>query len=694
MADMLPESKIEILKRMVLARAVDNELKRLFLSSEVDFEGKPYQGKGFRSLGQEAICAAAWALKHGREYRKSGDYSGDVIAPLIRDLALVLAFIDDDPLPPLNGQIGKMAPPSFGKDLSQGDLSRGVFPPGAPLAMPTNALIGMAWAMKNRKEDRICVSLCGDGATSLGEWHEAINLASVQKLPMIFCIQDNNTALSVPRCQQTAVKRFAEKALGYGMDGVTIDGNDPDAIADAFSWGRRQALSSGPVLIELLTMRMCGHAHHDDMVYLGYDPKPAMEYPPLKSKGYADQELYTKFQKKDPIYSYNERLVLEGICSEGNLDDYIKEAEEKVDVAKSKLLSMEWPKADEKSRAVYHNPTTIFSGEEKPQAPFSREGSTYLEAIAQAIGDAMNEDSHVYVFGEDVGAPYGNAFMMFRGVMQGLEERFCNTPISESAIVGLALGASLERFKPIAEMQFNDFSASGFNQIVNGVAKFFYRNGHNLPLVIRMPWGGLRHAGPYHSQDTSPWYYRTPGLKIVSPSTPIDAYGLLRSAIKDPDPVLFYEHIALYRDPKIRQAMPEKCPEIPIGKARVCIWGNKLTILSYGAYVHKILEIVLENQIDAEVIDLRTLQPLDWSTIQRSVQKTSRILLAGEDSKTGSILESISSKIGDELFEYLDAPVRVLGALDTPVPYAPSLEADYLVSSGSIYRNIIELIDW
>lgn len=694
--------RLEFLRRMVLARCVDNELKRLFLSSEVLFEGKGFQGKGFRSLGQEAICAAAWALKYGESYVDSDGYSGDIVAPLIRDLALVLAFIGDDPLPPLNGQIGKDTMPSFGKDLNQGDLSRGVFPPGAPLAMPTNALIGMAWAMKQKREDRICVSLSGDGATSLGEWHEAINVAAVQKLPMIFCIQDNQTALSVPRHQQSAVGRFAQKAAGYGMDSVTVDGNDPDAISKAFVWGRDKAISAGPVLIELLTMRMCGHAHHDDMLYLGYDPKPAMAYPPLKAGGYANKALYQEFQQKDPIFSYHHRLVGEGICQEGDLSTFIEASAQKVAQAKDKIVKMPWPVACKKSRAVYINgpepsqnpaypPTGSISS---TLVPMEREGSTYLEAIAKAVGDAMKQDSGVYMFGEDVGAPYGNAFMMFRGVMEGLEDRFVNTPISESAIVGLALGSSLEGFKPIAEMQFNDFVACGFNQIVNGIAKFFYRNGVNLPLVIRMPWGGLRHAGPYHSQDTSPWFYRTPGLKIVAPSTPLDAYGLMRAAIDDPDPVMFYEHINLYRDPKIKQIISNVIPEVQIGEAKMVHRGNGITIITYGAYVHRILKIVLKDQLDVELIDLRTLQPLDWNCIEGSIRKTSRVLLAGEDTKTGSILESVASQISDRLFDCLDAPVRVLGALDTPVPYSPSLEADYLLSSKAIRQTISDLMNW
>jgi pyruvate/2-oxoglutarate/acetoin dehydrogenase E1 component len=266
--------------------------------------------------------------------------------------------------------------------------------------------------------------------------------------------------------------------------------------------------------------------------------------------------------------------------------------------------------------------------------------------------------------------------------------RFINTPISENAIIGSSVGMALEGLLPIAEMQFNDFVASGFNQLVNNAAKFRYRTGTPAPFILRMPYGGLRRAGPYHSQDTSAWFYRTPGLNIAVPSTPSDARALLHAATRSLDPVLFYEHIALYRDPSLREELSGD--PIEFGQAALRKTGSALSVISYGAYVHRAMHAL--NSVDCDVIDLRTLVPLDFDTIFHSVQKTGRVLLVGEDSKRGSVLESIASQIGEQLFDHLDAPVRVLGSQNTPVPYSPPLEDAYLVSELDIQQAAIDLI--
>ncbi|MES2503678.1 MAG: transketolase C-terminal domain-containing protein [Myxococcota bacterium] len=313
---------------------------------------------------------------------------------------------------------------------------------------------------------------------------------------------------------------------------------------------------------------------------------------------------------------------------------------------------------------------------------------TYLEAIALGIQEILEQNPKAYVLGEDVAPPYGNVFMLFKAMPQALWPRFINTPISENAIIGACVGMALEGLLPIAEMQFNDFVASGFNQLVNNAAKARYRLGKPAPFILRMPWGGLRHAGPFHSQDTSAWFYRTPGLKVVAPSTPSDARALLHAASREQDPVLYYEHIALYRDPSLREDLSDE--PVELGKAAIRKAGSKLTVISYGAYVHRVLKTLSE--LDCEILDLRTLVPLDFEAIAQSIRKTGRVLLVGEDTKRGSVLESIGSQIAENLFEQLDAPICVLGSKDTPVPYSPALEADYLTSNEAIYEEAIRLM--
>jgi 2-oxoisovalerate dehydrogenase E1 component beta subunit len=296
----------------------------------------------------------------------------------------------------------------------------------------------------------------------------------------------------------------------------------------------------------------------------------------------------------------------------------------------------------------------------------------------------------VFVYGEDVGGKYGNAFLLLRPLLREFGDRILNSPLAEGGVLGVCVGAALAGQRPIGEIQFNDFVATGFNQLVNNAAKIRYRWGADVPMVVRMPWGGLRHAGPYHSQNTEAWFYRTAGLKIVVPSTPHDARALLASAVADPDPVLYYEHIALYREPRIRQALSDSAPEpVPIGRAALRRAGDDLAIVSYGAYVHvslRVAERLSADGIEASVLDLRTLVPLDRDALLGVSRHCHRVLIVHEDSRTGGIGESLAAIIQEEAFESLDAPVRIIGALDTPVPYSPPLEEFYLPSEAQIER--------
>jgi 2-oxoisovalerate dehydrogenase E1 component beta subunit len=304
----------------------------------------------------------------------------------------------------------------------------------------------------------------------------------------------------------------------------------------------------------------------------------------------------------------------------------------------------------------------------------------------------------VFVYGQDVGGQYGNAFLLLRPLLAEFGDRILNSPLAEGAVLGVAVGAALAGQRPIAEMQFNDFVATGFNQLVNNAAKIRYRWAGSVPMVARMPWGGLRHAGPYHSQNTEPWFYRTPGLKIVVPSTPADARALMAAAVADPDPVLYYEHIALYREPRVKQVLDDRAPEpLPIGRAALRRAGDDLALISYGAYVHvamRVAERLALDGIEASVLDLRTLAPLDRDAVLRLARHCSRVMVVHEDSRTGGIGESIAAIIQEEAFDSLDAPVRIIGALDTPVPYSPPLEHAFLPQEEEIERAARKLMEY
>jgi 2-oxoisovalerate dehydrogenase E1 component len=702
-ASLTDENRVEILRGMILTRAVDNRLKQFFLGGEVRWGAGAFQGKGFRSLGQEAIYAAAIHLRRGDTYRgENGEWLGDVVAPLIRDLGVALAMrpAAEAVRMVLSAQMAKAGPPMNGKDLHIGDLSHGILPAAAPLAIPSLTVSGLAMAFSLQRTERVAVSFIGEGGSSLGEWHEAINLCAARRLPAIFCIQNNQTALSTPVTDQSSVRVFAEKARGYGIPGLTVDGTDPEGIAAAFGWAAERArIGLGPTLVELVAMRMCGHAHHDDMLYLGKEPPASWDYPELTEAGYANREAWSYWSQRDPIPNYARRLAERGVIAKNDLERFRSEAAELVESEARRVVDAPWPDGAEAGVGVFAN--------EKPRAhvevleadhrgrldrlempdieaapPFDGKGRTLLEAVMLGVGDALRADSRVFVYGEDCGGAYGNAFLLLRPLLGEFGDRIINSTLAEGGVLGVCVGSALAGLRPIGEIQFNDFVATGFNQLVNNAAKIRYRWGGSVPMVVRMPWGGLRSAGPYHSQNTEPWFYRTPGLKIVAPSTPYDARALFASAVADPDPVLYYEHIALYRDPKIRQLLPDEPPApMPIGKAALRRKGDDLAIISYGAYVHvamRIAERLAADGVECSVLDLRSLVPLDRDAILAVTRYCSRVLVAHEDSRTGGIGESVAAIIQEEAFEWLDAPVRIVGALDTPVPYSPPLEKEFL----------------
>jgi 2-oxoisovalerate dehydrogenase E1 component len=692
-ASLTPAERLEVLGAMHLARALDEHLKSAFDRKEIRWGDYPSPQKGFRSLGQEAIAAAALRLRRPPRYAPGPQYRGDILSPLIRDLAALLMFAPD-PLPPILTQYGLRGAPMGGRDLHVGDLDQGVLPPAAPLAIATQTAVGLAWAMKTRGEERVCLACIGEGGSSLGEWHEAVNLAAVRKLPIVFVVQNNRWALGTHASEQSAASRFALRAEGYGMPGVTVFGNDPDEVAAACSWAAERARAGdGPSLVELMTYRRSGHAHHDDDRFHGTPTVPGYEY----------EDERRRWEAADPVALYEKRLIAHGVLDADAAKALRDDAVRRVEAAAAQAAEAPWPTpADYRERvfAPRRQPAPARSAE-----PLARR-MAYDEAVRQALVEAMEDDPSVFVLGEDVGGRYGGAFGVTRGLAKQFGDGRClNTPIAESAIVGCAVGAALAGLRPVAEMQFADFLASGFNALVNNAAKVYWRWGRAVPMVVRLPYGGatgtgerLLGGGPYHSQCPEMWFVRTPGWKVVAPSTPRDAKGLLNAALRDENPVLFLEAKGLYGF--FRTDLREEVPlgrdfEVPIGEAAVRRAGTDLSILTYGAMTWTALAAAGElaaQGVDSEVVDLRSLVPLDEAAIEASVKKTSRALLLHEDTRRGGFGGELAALLADRLFYFLDAPLARVAAPDTPVPYSPPLEHDFLPQPGDVVAAALALM--
>jgi pyruvate/2-oxoglutarate/acetoin dehydrogenase E1 component/TPP-dependent pyruvate/acetoin dehydrogenase alpha subunit len=666
---------------MVLSRTIDDALKRLHTEKPMAWEGRPSAQKGFRALGQEASAGLGLRMRRGSE-------SGDIVSPLIRGLPLLLMWMDD-PRHVLLVQSGKAGTPVEGRDFHVGDLARGVLPPAAPLAIGTQTLVGMALASALRKEDRVFLSVMGEGGTSLGEWHEALTFAAARRLPVIFVVENNRWALGTHLREQTIAPRFAPKAAGYGIPGITIFGNDPDETAAAGAWAAERARAKkGPTLVELSTYRRAGHAHHDDDRFHGKN-LPGYEFP----------EERAAWEAADPIALYEARLKAEGVLDDASIVAVRAEAARRVDEAEREVRAAPWPEPG----------GSVFAPRSEPgPAPVEAAGGfdlTYDEAVRDGLVWAMDRDARVLVLGEDVGGRYGGAFGLTRGFLKRFgPERCLNTPLAESAILGAAVGLALAGLRPIAEMQFADFVACGFDALVNNAAKVYWRWGRPVPMVVRLPYGGstgdgarLLGGGPFHSQCPEAWLLRTPGLKIVAPSTPRDAKGLLIAAVRDGNPVVYLEAKGLYQfhRPDLRENVPPRDYEVPIGKAAVRRPGRDVTLLAYGSAVWTSLaaaETLAKEGVEAEVVDLRTLVPLDEETILASVAKTHRVAIVHEDSKTGGVGAELAAILAEKAIFELEAPIVRVAAPDTPAPYAPSLEAAYWPTAGSVVEAVRSLL--
>jgi 2-oxoisovalerate dehydrogenase E1 component len=519
---------------------------------------------------------------------------------------------------------------------------------------------GVALAHKLKKEDKVAVAFTGDGGTSEGDFHEALNTAAVWNLPVIFIIENNGYGLSTPVNEQYRCESLVARAKGYGMEGVQIDGNNLLAVYDTIKGVRDYCIKEQkPYLIECMTFRMRGHEEASGTKYV---PK----------------ELFEEWAAKDPVKNFENYLILQEVLTyseaekiKANLKEYIEAALKIGFDALPVIANTEEELADIYAPSLF-------------KAPAFTNGATkemrLIDAISNGLHQSMQQHANLILMGQDI-AEYGGAFKITEGFVAAYgKERVRNTPLCESAIVGTALGLSLEGYKSMMEMQFADFVTVGFNQIVNNLAKIYYRWGQNADVVIRMPTGGGVGAGPFHSQSNEAWFTKVPGLKVVYPSTPADAKGLLIAAINDPNPVLFFEHKALYRS--VSGTVPEAYYEIEIGKAATVQAGTQISIITYGSGVHWALAYAAEHpNLSIEIVDLRSLLPLDYEAIHNTVKNTGKVLLLHEDTLISGIGGEIAAWIAEHCFELLDAPVMRCASLDTPVPFNITLEQNFMAKS-------------
>jgi 2-oxoisovalerate dehydrogenase E1 component len=528
---------------------------------------------------------------------------------------------------------------------------------------------GIALADMLRRKKRVTAVFTGEGATSEGDFHEALNVASVWNLPVLFCIENNGYGLSTPTNEQYNCEHLADRAKGYGIESRIIDGNNilevyakVDELCNAI---RRRPR---PVLLEFKTFRMRGHEE-------------------ASGTKYVPDKLMKEWAKKDPIANYESFLLEQGLISQENIERIKEEISEEIN--SNLQLAFDEPEISSDESKELEDIYQKF--EYQPIEPKSntKEELRFVDAISQGLEQSMYRHNELIIMGQDV-AEYGGVFKITEGFVPKFgRSRVRNTPICESAIVSTAMGLSINGMKAVVEMQFADFVSSGFNPIVNYLAKTHYRWNEKADVVIRMPCGGGVGAGPFHSQTNEAWFTKTPGLKVVYPAFPDDAKGLLNTAINDPNPVLFFEHKGLYRS--VKGEVPADYYTLPFGKARLLQKGDSITVVTYGAGVHWALE-TLENhpEIDADLLDLRTLQPLDTEAIYDSVKKTGKLIILQEDTLFGGIASDISAMVMEHCFEYLDAPVKRVGSLETPVPFAKSLESNYL-PKNRFEQELLEL---
>jgi 2-oxoisovalerate dehydrogenase E1 component len=607
-------------------------------------------GKWFSGIGQEAIAVGSTLAMQSDEY----------ILPMHRNLGVFTSR--DIPLKKLMAQWqGKITGFTKGRDRSFhfGTQDYKIIGMISHLGPQMALADGIALADVLANKQHATIVYTGEGATSEGDFHEALNVAAVWNLPVIFLIENNGYGLSTPKSEQFRCKNLVDKAIGYGVEGIQIDGNNILEVYDTINQLANEIRKDPrPVLVECLTFRMRGHEE-------------------ASGTKYVPQELFDEWEKKDPLSNYETFLIEQGILTSDSVIDI------KIQIKRDIELEVEeaFNEAEPEANASQEETDMYYPYQQEVIQP--NQTSTdkrYLDAITDGLDLAMQKYPNLVLMGQDI-ADYGGAFKITDGFTAKYGKgRVRNTPICESAIVGAGLGLSINGYKAVVEMQFADFVTVGFNQIVNNLAKTHYRWGEKADVVVRMPTGAGTGAGPFHSQSNEAWFTKTPGLKIVYPAFPNDAKGLLLAAIEDPNPVLYFEHKYLYRS--LTAPVPEGYYTTEIGKAVTLAKGNTFAIITYGLGVHWALDYVNQHPAcDATIIDLRTLQPWDKETVRETVKNTGRVLILHEDTLTNGFGAEISAWIGEHYFSYLDAPVMRCASLDTAIPMNKVLEDDFLAKA-------------
>ena len=724
------DQRFEWQRWMTRTRFLDEQLKDIFTTGMPTPDGGKFGGKGFRSTWQEGIVACATALNLAKDLPSGSQHTGDVVAPMIRDIGLAMAM-GQTPTDLFAAQVGKAdslmgggRPGAGGRDLHIGDMSLGVLPPTAPLPIASATTTGVALASKRLGMSRFQFAPVGEGCSSSGEFWEAMNFAGARGLPIAFMIQNNQIALDTFTVGQSAAETWGDKGVAMGMPAWTIDGSDPLGFHSSVAVAREFALGGGgPVLIHVETMRGCGHAHHHDDLYLG---SPSGNPP-----GYADKDLLAYWEAKDPLPTHRNLLLSMGI-KEGTLAEMEEEEKAFVQEGRAAMEAMPWPEgdsvrhgvtsihdadshamqldrlsktADSTEQLVADGVVTLQFSDEANAWSYSRAIQNAMVAIAERYGASavfMGEDMEVSgAFGMNV--PLKN---------QGHSDLLLDMPLSEALIIHAATGAALGGMRPVAEIQFGGFAALAMNALINNAAQLRWRWGAEVPMVVRIPLGAKTRSGPFHANMIESWFLNDPGLVILFPSNPQDAYDLLVEAASLPDPVVYLEHLGMYGlrggmtgwGERIHmQVDTESVVEslksgdtYKIGKANIVRGGSDVTLVTWGAMVHvalKAAEVLASEGKEVEIVDLRTLAPFDAETCVSSVARTGRLMVLQEAQYTGALGHTVSSRIQEECFWSLEGPPVVIGAIDTPVPFAPTLEDYTIPTSELVVEHLRKLCD-